>query len=439
MDKIPISVVIITKNEERHLPECLESVRWAEEIVVVDDESTDRTVDIARAYTDKVLVRKMDVEGKQRNFAYDQATCTWILSLDADERVSPALAQELKHLVTKNDSARTEYKVPIRTYIGKRWIRGAGYYPAHRLRLFRKGFLRFEETGVHPRVFGLGNTGVLKNDLIHHGYRNVSHIIDKLNNQTTLEAKKWIQDKRRIGWVKILVKMMDRFSRNYFRKKGMTDGFLGFFMSACHGMYQLFTYVKYLELKQSENGGTKRIIFLDRDGVINEDPIGDYIKKWEDFHFIPGALEALQRLSQAGFEIVIVSNQAGIGDGVYSENALNEITENILKECTRHEIRISRFYYCLHGKNADCDCRKPKIGLFRKAAQDLAFHPKSTYFIGDKVADVEAGNRFGLRTLFVLTGHGKTDQNRLEGATQPEQIFPSIVEASDYVLHRSKP
>ncbi len=247
--KIPISIVIITKNEEKNLPDCLESVKWAEEIIVVDDNSSDQTIEIAKTFTNKVLVRKMDAEGSHRNFAYAQATQEWILSLDADERVSPELASELKTVVTENDPSFAGYAIPVKTFIGKRWIEKAGYYPARKLRLHRKGKFRYEEASVHPRAFLDGKERPLKGDILHFGFRDFTHFISKLNNQTTLEAEKWIEDKRRIKWGKVIYKAFDRFSRNYFGKKGFQDGFMGFMMSVFHGLYQLFTYAKYVELK----------------------------------------------------------------------------------------------------------------------------------------------------------------------------------------------
>ena len=248
----PLSVVIIAKNEEKNLPDCLESVKWAKEVVVVDDESTDRTVEIAKQYTNKIIRRKMDAEGRHRNFAYAQTTQDWILSLDADERVSPALALELERIVTQDDLTFSGHSIPIKTFIGKRWIRRAGYYPANKLRLFRKGKFRYEEANVHPRAFLDGKESPLKNDILHFGYRSFTHFIDKLNNQTTLEAEKWVEDKRRISAGKTLYKSTDRFCRHYFLKKGCEDGFMGFLMSVCHALYQLFTYAKYQELKNAK-------------------------------------------------------------------------------------------------------------------------------------------------------------------------------------------
>ena len=250
MEKIPISIVIIAKNEEKNLPACLESVKWAKEIVVVDGGSSDKTVEIAKKYTNKVLTREMDLEGRHRNFAYAQATQEWILSLDADERVSPELAEELKQIVSKNDSTVSAYSIPIKTYIGDRWIKSAGYYPARKLRLNRRGKFRYEESSVHPRAFLDGKEQNLKGDIIHYGYRDFTHMLEKLNHQTTLEAEKWISENRKVGFFKIIYKMKERFLRNYFGKKGYADGFMGFFMSAQHALYQLFTYAKYWEIKK---------------------------------------------------------------------------------------------------------------------------------------------------------------------------------------------
>lgn len=434
-DLVPISVVIITKNEERNISACLESVQWAGEIVIVDGFSSDRTVEIAKCYTDKIFLREMDIEGRHRNFAYAQASRDWILSLDADERVSSELALEIREVIEKNDPAYAGYAIPIKTFIGNRWIEEAGYYPARKLRMFRRGKFRYEESHVHPRAFLDGKERPLEHDILHYGFRDITHFFDKLNNQTSLEAEKWVRDGRSIRTPKLLFKTADRFLRNYFGKKGYRDGFMGFLMSVAHSLYQVLTYAKYLELKAVKN---KKIIFIDRDGVMNEDLIGDYIKTWDDFRFIPGTVEALQKLSRSGYEIVIISNQAGIGDGVFTEQALDDLTQKMLNELKRNSIPVKGVYYCLHGKEAGCNCRKPKTGLFVQAAREIKFNPSETYFIGDKATDIEAGKKFGLRTLFVLTGHGSMDQTKLTGELKPEKILPSIKEATDYVLSAAR-
>lgn len=174
-----------------------------------------------------------------------------------------------------------------------------------------------------------------------------------------------------------------------------------------------------------------KIIFIDRDGVINVDPIGDYIKRWEDFQFEEGALEALEMLSRAGFSTIVISNQAGVGDGIYPESELKRIDQDMRKVFEKKGIRFEASYYCPHGKKADCECRKPKTGLFKKAARHHAFDPASTYFIGDKITDIEAGKAFGLKTILVRTGHGKENELKLMGlAVQPDLICDSLWHAA---------
>jgi glycosyltransferase involved in cell wall biosynthesis len=240
--------VVIAKNEEARLEECLKSVSsWAGEIVVLDDMSTDRTVEIARRYTDKVFQRAMDIEGRQRNYAYSKASQPWVLSLDADERVTPELACEIAGVTSQENVAYNVYAIPIKTFIGKKWIKGAGYYPASKARLFRKGVFRYEEARVHPRVLYEGGCGQLKGDILHYSCENLEQWIHKFNRETTLEAEKWLEDGRKVTLALSLRKTCDRFLKNYFLKKGWQNGFMGFLMSVFHGLYQLFAYAKYRE------------------------------------------------------------------------------------------------------------------------------------------------------------------------------------------------
>lgn len=248
--KVPVSIVVIAKNEERRLPECLESVAWAREIIVVDDMSTDRTVEIAGRFTDKIYQRAMDIEGRHRNFAYEKATENWVLSLDADERVTPELAEEIRKVCAGGENSHVCYSIPIKTFIGKQWIQGAGYYPAAKTRFFRKGKFRYEEARVHPRAIYEGSCGAFHSDILHYSCENLERWIAKFNRETTLEAEKWITDGRKVTLASSLRKTVDRFLKNYFLKKGWRFGFWGFLMSVFHGLYQLLTYAKYREIKE---------------------------------------------------------------------------------------------------------------------------------------------------------------------------------------------
>lgn len=248
-EKIPISVVVIVKDEERRIADCLESVKWADEIVVLDDMSKDKTVEIAKRYTDKVYQRKMDIEGRHRNYAYSLAKNVWVLSLDADERAAPELKDEIADVV-KNESEYNGFSIPIRNYIGDYWIKYGGWYPSPQVRLFKKDHFKYEEAEVHPRIIMPDPRGILKGDIVHYNYKDFEDAVRKLNNQTTLEAKKWVRDNRKMTLFKALWRSADRFVRRYVGKKGYKDGVIGLALAVFSGFYQFLSYIKYRELKK---------------------------------------------------------------------------------------------------------------------------------------------------------------------------------------------
>ena len=249
MDKIPLSVVVITKNEQNNIDECLGSVHgWVDEIVVVDDESTDQTVTLAQKYADKVFFRRMDNEGKHRNWAYAQEKNDWVLSLDADEMVSRELKEEISN--TLANTKFHAFSIPLRNYIGSYWVRHSGWYPAGKLRLFMKARFKYEEVEVHPRVYLDGDTGHLTKDIVHKGYPDFEHFLASLNRQTTLEARKWIQTGRRMSLGQAIWRTLDRFPRSFIGKQGYKDGFIGFMIGFFASLYQVMSYAKYWEMRR---------------------------------------------------------------------------------------------------------------------------------------------------------------------------------------------
>ena len=247
-DKVPLSVVILTKNEAARLPACLQSVAWADEVLIVDDESTDDTVMIAESLGARVARRKMDIEGRHRNWAYAQSRHEWVLSLDADERVTSELAQEIASLL-RNGAPYETYAIPRRNYIGTTWIRYGGWYPSAQLKLFKKSVFRWEETTVHPRAISDRPCGTLHHDLIHYSYQDREDFIKKQDRHTTLEAQKWLADGRRVTLGKALWRTVDRFVRSYVLKRGFLDGTTGFFVAWMAGKYQWLSYTKYRAAK----------------------------------------------------------------------------------------------------------------------------------------------------------------------------------------------
>ena len=249
---MPLSVVVITKNESGRLGECLKSVAWADEIIVLDDDSSDDTVAIAREFTDKVSRRTMDIEGRHRNYAYSLATHEWILSLDADERVTPELKEEILSLLAR-PPACNGYTIPRKNFMGSTWIQHGGMYPSAQLRLFKKSLFRYdEEAEVHPQAYMPDPRGSLKNDILHYTYRDFTDAVAKLDRQTDLEAKKWFREKRKVGALSILRKMIDRFWRTYYTKHGYKDGVIGLFLAVNAGMYQFLSFAKYWEMKKGQ-------------------------------------------------------------------------------------------------------------------------------------------------------------------------------------------
>jgi glycosyltransferase involved in cell wall biosynthesis len=251
-NKIPLSVVVLTKNEENNIAQCLDSVIWADDIVIVDDESTDKTVEICSKFSGRIFLRKMDVEGRHRNWAYSQAKNNWVLSLDADEKVSEGLKQEISETLKKN-TQYAAFSIPLRNYIGTHWVRYGGWYPAGKVRLFRKDKFKYEEVKVHPRVFIDGECGHLTKDIIHKGYPDLAHFLDSLNRQTTWEAEKWLSQHKPMKLGRFLYRTLDRFIRTYIAKKGYKDGFIGFAVAFFAGLYQFMSYLKYKELILSKD------------------------------------------------------------------------------------------------------------------------------------------------------------------------------------------
>ena len=243
-----LSVAIITKNEEVNLARTLESVSWANEVVVVDSGSTDRTVDIASAFGAKVICEEWHGFGKQKNLAIEHCASEWILSLDADEEVSEALAQEITHLLEETPPMDA-YFVPRRNLFLGRWIRHGGYYPDPKLRLFRKGATCFEERAVHETLQYSGPTQTLRGHLVHHAYPTLENYIEHMNRYSTLGAEQ-VASKSQTSrswpaffW-NVLLNPAATFFYNYVLRLGFLDGREGLLLHLYHSAYVSWKYSK---------------------------------------------------------------------------------------------------------------------------------------------------------------------------------------------------
>lgn len=249
MTKSAISAFVATHNEERQIRRCLESVKWCDEIVVVDDNSTDRTKEICREYTSRVFNRKWDGYASQKGFAMEQTTNDWVLLMDSDEELSPALIDEIRAEFEKIPNGICGYEMPRRVFYLGRWINHCGWYPDYKLRLFRKskGFMGGEDP--HEMFVLDGKSKRLRNDLLHYSYHDVSEQVRTLNRYSEIFAglKEWGP----ADIFKMVFKPPVKFLEIYVAKGGVLDGFAGFAIAA---MMSYFVFLKYAKLFEKRYG-----------------------------------------------------------------------------------------------------------------------------------------------------------------------------------------
>jgi hypothetical protein len=242
-----VSVTVITRDEAANLAAALDSVAWADEILVIDSESTDDTVAVARRYTDRVIVRPWPGYVAQKNHAAAQASHDWILSLDADERVSAELAAEIQGLMQREPEA-AGFRVPRVTFHLGRWIRSTDWYPDYQLRLYDRRRATWQGRHVHESVRADGPVADLRHELRHHAYRDLSHHLQTMDRYTTLAARQMREDGRRAGWADLALHPPAAFLRNYVLRGGYRDGVPGLIISLLNATYVAIKFAKLWEL-----------------------------------------------------------------------------------------------------------------------------------------------------------------------------------------------
>lgn len=244
---LAVSAVIITRNESAHIAGALDSVAWADERIVVDSHSTDDTVDIARRFTDRVILREFDGYIAQKNYAASLACHDWIVSLDADERVSGPLVAEIRGLLEREPRCGG-YQLPrVSFYLG-RWLRSTDWYPDYQVRLYDRRVARWDGRYVHESVAVQGEVGRLRGELLHYPYRNISHHLATIDRYTTLAAKQMHEDGRRASIAGVALRPPLAFLRNYILRLGVKDGSVGLLVSVLNSYYVLLKFAKLWEL-----------------------------------------------------------------------------------------------------------------------------------------------------------------------------------------------
>lgn len=242
-----ISVIIITHNEEKNILSCLEGVKWADEIVVIDAFSHDNTKKLVEDFGAKILQIEWQGYGKQKNYALGCASMDWILSLDADERVTPELAKEIQEVV--QNSTIDGYQICRKAYFLGKWIRHSGWYPDYCLRLFRRGKGVFAEKQVHEYVELIGRIGQLKGTMLHYTDNDLTHYLTKLGRYTTLAADELIAKGKKASLGDLITRPLFIFFKMYILKKGFLDGMHGFVLAVLSSFY---VFVKYAKLWEKE-------------------------------------------------------------------------------------------------------------------------------------------------------------------------------------------
>jgi glycosyltransferase involved in cell wall biosynthesis len=246
-----LSVTVITRNEAAHIEACLASVAWADERLVVDSGSTDDTVARAERAGARVLVRDWPGYAEQKNVAAGETAHDWILSLDADERVTPALANEIQRLLA-TDPPAPGYRLPRVTWHLGRWIRTTDWYPDYQLRLYGRR-ARWQARRVHESVRADGVPGRLTYELQHYAYRDISHHHATMDRYTTLAAEEMFDAGRRARVLDLVAHPPAAFLRNYLLRRGVLDGVPGLIVSTMNAHYVFLKFAKLWALERTRS------------------------------------------------------------------------------------------------------------------------------------------------------------------------------------------
>ena len=251
-----LSVVIITKNEADNIRDCLNSVAWADEIVILDSGSTDGTVAICREYTDKVFETDWPGFGPQKNRGIERATGDWILSVDADERVSPELRLEIEQALKVEQY--NGYEIPRSSHFCGKQIRHSGWWPDYIVRLFRRGSGKFNEVLVHERVEVDGPIGRLRNPLIHYSFQSFEEVLQKMNHYSTCNAAMLFAAGRKSSLLEAAGRGLWTFFRTYVLRAGFLDGRHGFMLAVSNAEGTYYKYIKLIDLHRIRSRTEKK-------------------------------------------------------------------------------------------------------------------------------------------------------------------------------------
>lgn len=248
MNRQKISVYIITYNEEEKIRDCLESVKWADEIIIVDSYSTDKTIEICKRYTDKIFQHEFVGFGKLRNIAVSYTSYDWVLSVDADERVTKQLRNEIEEKAATIPEADA-YFIPRKSHFLNYWVRHCGWYPDYRQpQFFNKHKMKYREELVHEGFIVSGKVSYLRNHILQYPFLTLSEFFRKMDRYSSLWAKEMMERGKKFRFYQIFTHPVWTFLNMFIIKKGFLDGRIGLVVSLLYAYYTLIKYLKLWEL-----------------------------------------------------------------------------------------------------------------------------------------------------------------------------------------------
>jgi glycosyltransferase involved in cell wall biosynthesis len=253
-----ISAIIVCYNEEKNIGRCLKSLKWCDEIVVIDSFSTDRTVEICRQFTDIVIQRAWAGYRDQKAFAHSQATKEWVLMVDSDEEVTPELQNEIREQLIATGAHYAGFLLPRLVFYLNRWWRRGGWYPDYDVRLFRRDRARWDGMEPHEKIIVDGAVRRLRHPLHHFSYRNIEDHLQRINRFTSISSTELRKEGKQWHLSDALLRPAFRFCRSYFLKGGFREGFAGFYVAVSAAVYVFLKYAKLWELEMEEKKEVER-------------------------------------------------------------------------------------------------------------------------------------------------------------------------------------
>lgn len=246
---IKISILLPTYNCENTIISTLQSIKWADEIIVVDSFSNDKTLDLVSGFGCKIFQQKYINSAKQKNWALAYCTHDWVFQIDSDELLEPNAENLIRSAIANSTENVHCFKMPRRNHVLGKWVKYGGLYPDWEYRLFRKKYGEWWDREVHSRIVVPGKIGILDTHLIHHGMPNISKQLSNLNRYTRYEADELSKKKMKFSYFKWVLGPIYIFLKKYFLLHGFRDGWRGFFLAVYSGVYVFISHAKLLEIQ----------------------------------------------------------------------------------------------------------------------------------------------------------------------------------------------